>query len=141
MEQLVEDRIVGAGSHPEATVTTGTKTPWLMATIMFLPADAHPSVRGTGGPAVGSRPAKNVQLARSAGSYAGVVAPQLEAAVPLSRRKRPHIVAGGIAEAFERGPDGRPVRFYCLVSSSGKLLPNQQINPKSVWWLPAAALK
>jgi hypothetical protein len=35
MEQLVEDRIVSAGATPNATATTGAKTPWAMATIVF----------------------------------------------------------------------------------------------------------
>jgi Domain of unknown function (DUF4082)/Domain of unknown function (DUF1929)/Fibronectin type III domain/Glyoxal oxidase N-terminus len=136
MEQVVQDRIVPASSEPNASVVTGAKTPWLMATVAFLPAGAHARPATSQSGAAGTAPP-----ARSATSYQGVLAPQTGPAVPLSSRKRPHLVAGGIAAAFERGPDGKLVRFYCLVSSSGKLLLDQRVNPKSVWWLPAAMLK
>src|ERR1039458_9833174 len=32
MEQLAEDKVVGAGAQPAATVQTGARTPWMMAT-------------------------------------------------------------------------------------------------------------
>jgi hypothetical protein len=38
MEQLVEDRVVSGGARPDATVRTGARTPWLMATVVFRPA-------------------------------------------------------------------------------------------------------
>jgi hypothetical protein len=38
MEQLVEDRVVTDGARPDATVRSGARTPWLMATVVFRPA-------------------------------------------------------------------------------------------------------
>jgi hypothetical protein len=43
MEFLSEDRLVPAGATPDATVSTGAKTSWLMATIVFKPAVAAPA--------------------------------------------------------------------------------------------------
>ncbi len=38
MELLAEDRVVSAGATPDATVSTGAKTTWLMATVVFKAA-------------------------------------------------------------------------------------------------------
>ncbi len=43
MEQLVEDHVVASGARPDATVRTGARTPWLMATVVFRPAGASGS--------------------------------------------------------------------------------------------------
>ena len=38
MEFVAEDQVVGAGATPAATVGTGARTTWLMATLVLLPA-------------------------------------------------------------------------------------------------------
>ena len=38
MELVAEDQVVGAGATPAATVGTGARTTWLMATLVLLPA-------------------------------------------------------------------------------------------------------
>jgi hypothetical protein len=43
MEFLSEDRLVAAGATPDATVSTGAKTSWLMATVVFKAAVAEPA--------------------------------------------------------------------------------------------------
>jgi hypothetical protein len=99
MEMLAEDRVLRAGSRPAATAATGSATPWLLADVVFRTAAARP---GTAAPMLDAR-------ARPAG-----------AAIPLSARRRPHPVAGAVTALLLRGPNGRLVRFYCLVNPSGE---------------------
>ncbi len=40
MELLTEDQLVATGATPNAAVTTGARTPWLMATVVFKSASA-----------------------------------------------------------------------------------------------------
>jgi hypothetical protein len=106
MEQVVEDRVVTAGSRPRAAVGTGSKTPWLMATIVFRGrATVAPARRRlTLGPAwsgPGSRP------------------------IPLSARKRPHPVAGSVGDTLVRSSSGKLVHFFCLVDPFG----NSKLSP------------
>ena len=42
MEQLVEDQVVNSGATPNAAVTTGPKTPWMMATVVFKAGTSGP---------------------------------------------------------------------------------------------------
>src|SRR5260370_33152493 len=42
MELLAEDQVVGAGATPNATVSTGGQTIWLMSTVLFKPASSAP---------------------------------------------------------------------------------------------------
>jgi hypothetical protein len=42
MEFVTEDRVVSAGATPDATVSTGANTTWLMATVVFKAAVAGP---------------------------------------------------------------------------------------------------
>jgi hypothetical protein len=48
------------------------------------------------------------------------------------------LVAGGISVAFIRKPNGQVIRFYCTISSSGRITP---VTVKPAWWLPSAQLK
>jgi hypothetical protein len=126
MEQLIEDRLVGPGSKPDATVRTGARTPWTMATVVFRTAAgdrAYKPSRGSGTRGVSQRPAA---LARSA---------QHGNVEPLSSRPRPHIVAGGIAQLITR-VGGRAVRFYCLVDPSGKAIWGARENSSIAWLQP-----
>ena len=104
MEQVVEDRVVAAGSRPRAAVRTGSETPWLMATIVFrgrtAGADAAPTPRRlTLGPAR-SGPRRRP--------------------IPLSARRRPHPVAGAVRDMLVRTLGNKLVRFFCLVNTSGR---------------------
>ena len=100
MEQVVEDRVVTAGSRPRAAVGTGSKTPWLMATIVFRR-------RATVAPArrrLTLGPARSDPRSRP---------------IPLSARKRPHLVAGDVGDTLVRSSSGKLVHFFCLVDPAG----------------------
>jgi hypothetical protein len=109
MEQLVEDRVVSRGHRIATSVGTGADTPWLMATVVFRSAHAR-----TTRPAV--RPVLDADRKAAGGAL-----------VPLTSRARPHRPAGTVTAFFGRGPDGRIVRYYCLVNPSGAR------SAKSVW--------
>ncbi len=125
MEQLVEDQLVGAGATPSATVRTGADTPWSIATVVFKPAGA--TLSGSGA---------SVHSLLEAYSAQPATAPT--PAVPLSRRHRPHIVAGGIAE-FVGWFHGKRVHYYCLTDPSGH--PEEGLRVRAgtagASWMPA----
>lgn len=126
MEQLVEDRVLPADATPQATVHTGAKTPWTMATIVFKAAGAKIA------PAHGAAAEVSSRLPQ-VGTVKTAPAPP---AVPLSRRVRPHATAGQILEFVGR-VNGKLVTFYCLVSRSGKSVPVRPADASGTSWLPA----
>jgi hypothetical protein len=117
MEQLVEDRVVGAGQRPAATVHTGAKTPWLMATIVFRGAGSATSAAST--PAASHPRASGQQAARLRQLLKQFTAAHAEAAKhpvpPLSMRPRTHALAGAISTYTGLLGDFTPL-YYCLVS-------------------------
>jgi hypothetical protein len=59
--------------------------------------------------------------------------------MPLSRRQRPHRIAGGIAQFVVRA-GGRVAHFYCLLDPSGKPIWSRRavVNDAAglpAWWL------
>jgi hypothetical protein len=108
MEQLVEDRVVGRGARPDSTVHTGAQTPWMMATIVFKSR----ARAGTGKARSGALPGTSLPTSSRSTARQGQL-------IPLSRRHRPHTVAGAITGVVWRQSDGRLIHFYCLVDPSG----------------------
>jgi hypothetical protein len=122
MEQLVEDRVINAGSTPDATVRTGAGTPWLMDQIVFKAA-------ASGGPAKDARPhSGSSQTNLRTVPEASLRAFELAKLIPLSRRPRPHLLAGEITEFVGKGPDGQLIHYYCLADPSGKALKNELVE-------------
>jgi hypothetical protein len=103
MEQVVEDRVVTAGSRPRAAVGTGSKTPWLMATIVF---------RGRTAGATGAAARRRLTLSPARSG-------PRSRPIPLSARKRPHLVADNVGGMLVRARNGKLVHFFCLVDASG----------------------
>ncbi|MDQ6821844.1 MAG: DUF4082 domain-containing protein, partial [Actinomycetota bacterium] len=132
MEQLVEDRLVARGSTPRAAARTGSRTPWVMATIVFRPASFHTET-GHVAPVLAMRAPRlpKVPLPSRAGP---------PATIPLSRRRRPHPPAGAIAEFVGRLPDGRIVHYYCLIGPGGRELTGSRAAGVQSWTLNAPPL-
>jgi hypothetical protein len=122
MEQLVEDQVVAAGSRPRAAAVTGSETPWLMATIVF---------RGRTGGQTAPRARSWVALSR-AGSASR------SAPIPLSKRRRPHLIAGAVTNILERTASGRVLHFFCLVDTAGKPSLSPLLAESAEQWLKLA---
>jgi hypothetical protein len=120
MEQMVEERVVGAGVHAAASVHTGAKTPWMMATIVFRAAGATPA--GAKAPAsaksTASASAKRqaTQLRALLRQFTAAHAAAAKDPVPpLSQRPRTHALAGAINTYTGLTGDFTAL-YYCLVS-------------------------
>jgi hypothetical protein len=132
MEQVVEDRVVALGATPDASARTGAQTPWTMATLVFRTAAFHAATGGGRLRAIFAR--RLPRLPRPPG------APTAAAAIPLSRRPRPHPAAGAIAEFVGRLPDGRIVHYYCLIGPGGRELSGPRAAGVESWTLNAPPL-
>ena len=131
MEQLIEERVVPARTRVAATVRTGAQTPWLMATIVFKNASAD---KGTGAHGASQALASAPAVAAAPVSTGATAGPS-QVLIPLSQRKRPHPVAGGIVALVGRDASGKLIRFYCLVAPSGrKIISTATANPFR--WMP-----
>ena len=103
-----------------------------MATIVFrnVSADATAAARPGSGSAV---PLAAVVPASSSAADSPLI--------PLSRRTRPHPIAGGIAILVGRNAAGKLIRFYCLVSPSGQKIQSTATANPFRWMPPLPAFK
>ena len=115
MEQLVEDRVIGAGQRPAASVHTGAQTPWLMATIVFRGAGATipPAVKTP--PSTAARHQAVLLRQELKAFTAAHVAAAKHPVPPLSERPRTHALAGQI-NTFTSPTGDFTALYYCLVT-------------------------
>ena len=114
MEQLVEARVVSAGTRVTSTAHTGARTPWMMATIVFRAAGAAvPATQPARAPNAGQRAAQLRRLLRA--FTAAHAAAAKHPVLPLSQRPRTHALAGAISTYTGLTGDFTAL-YYCLVS-------------------------
>jgi hypothetical protein len=117
MEQLVEDRVVGAGQRPAASVRTGAKTPWLVATIVFRAAGAKiPATPTTKAPPTKAAKQQAAELRQQLKAFTAAHEAAAQHPVPpLSQRPRTHALAGQI-NTFVAPTGDFTALYYCLVT-------------------------
>jgi hypothetical protein len=114
---MVEDRVVSAGQHPAASVRTGAKTPWLMATIVFRAAGAKiPPASATKAPPTKAAKEQAAQLRQDLKAFTTAHdAAAKQPVLPLSKRPRTHALAGQI-NTFVAPTGDFTALYYCLVT-------------------------